>query len=68
MKLLNLNKKLFFSLILFIFSTPLFSEDSVDIWNKENLNKKNNTTKEKNFSKKKNVIKNKDKHCATKRN
>jgi len=57
MKLLNLNKKLFFSLILFIFSTPLFSEDSVDIWNKENLNKKNNITKEKNFSKKKTLSK-----------
>ena len=38
MKLLNLNKKLFFSIILFIIFTPLFSEDSVDIWKKENLN------------------------------
>ena len=38
MKLLNLNKKLFFSLILFIFFTPLFSEEGVDIWKKENLN------------------------------
>ena len=37
MKLLNLNKKLFFSLILFIFFPPLLSEDSVDIWKKENL-------------------------------
>ena len=45
MKLLNLNKNLFFSIILFIFFTPLLSEDSVDIWKKENLNKKNNTTK-----------------------
>ena len=36
MKLLNLNKKLFFSLILFFF-TPLLSEDSVNIWKKENL-------------------------------
>jgi len=37
MKLLNLNRKLFFSLVLFIFVTPLASEDSVDIWKKENL-------------------------------
>ena len=37
MKLLNLNKKLFFLLILFISFTPLLSEDSVDIWKKENL-------------------------------
>ena len=37
MKLSNLNKKLFSSLILFIFFTPLSSEDSVDIWKKENL-------------------------------
>jgi len=40
MKLLNLNKKFFFSFILFTFFTPLYSEDSVDIWKKENLNKK----------------------------
>ena len=37
MKLLNLNRRLFFSLVLFIFATPLASEDSVDIWKKENL-------------------------------
>ena len=43
MKLLNLNKKFFFSLILFIFITPLLSEDSIDIWKKENLDEKNNT-------------------------
>ena len=37
MKLLSLNKKtLSFFLILFI--TPLFSEEAVDIWKKENLN------------------------------
>ena len=42
MKLLNLNKKFFFSLILFIFITPLLSEDSIDIWKKENLDEKNN--------------------------
>ena len=48
MKLLSLNKKIFLIFILFIFSTNLFSEDSVDIWKKENLNKKNNSTKIKN--------------------
>ncbi len=40
MKLLNLNKNLFFSIILFTLFSPLFSEESVDIWKKENL--KNN--------------------------
>ena len=35
MKLSNLDKKLFLSLILFIFFSPLFSEDSVDIWKKK---------------------------------
>ena len=44
MKLLNLNKKLFLSLILFNFLTPVISEDSVDIWKKENLKTNNNTT------------------------
>jgi hypothetical protein len=48
MKPSNLNKKLFLSFILFIFLTPLFSEDSVDIWKKENLDKKKKTTKVKN--------------------
>ena len=43
MKQLNLNKKFLFSLIVFIFFTPLLSEDSIDIWKKENL--KNNTSK-----------------------
>ncbi|MDA9092071.1 hypothetical protein N9J56_02140 [Pelagibacteraceae bacterium] len=42
MKLLNLNKKSFFSIILFTFFTPLLSEDSVDIWKKENLKTKIN--------------------------
>ena len=42
MKLLSLNKKLFFFFILFISSSALYSDDEVDIWNKENLNKKNN--------------------------
>ena len=39
MKLLNLNKKLFFSIILYFFFTPVFSEESIDIWKKENLKK-----------------------------
>jgi len=59
MKLLNLNKKFFFSLILFIFSTPILSEDSIDIWKKENLNKKHNTTKAKDASLEKSVSKSK---------
>jgi hypothetical protein len=40
MKLLNLNKKLFYSLIFSIFFIPIQAEDSVDIWNKENLKTK----------------------------
>ena len=47
MKLLNLNKKIFFYFILFIFSTELFSEESVDLWEK-NLNTKENPTKTEN--------------------
>ena len=57
MKLLNLNKKLFLSLIFFCYFTPLLSEDSVDIWKKENLNKKNNVTKKKDIPLKKSVSK-----------
>jgi len=57
MKLLNLNKKLFFPLIISIFFTPLFSEDSVDIWKKENLDKKSNASKKKNISLEKTVSK-----------
>jgi hypothetical protein len=53
MKLLNLNKKLSFSIILFFFFTPLFSEDSVDIWKKENLNQKSNVIKKEGVSLKK---------------
>ena len=52
MKLSNLNKKLFFSLIVLIFFTPLFSDDSVDIWKKENFNKKNISKTKKNSLKK----------------
>ena len=37
MKLLNLNKKLLILVSLFFFFTPLASEDSVDIWKKENI-------------------------------
>ena len=40
MKLLSLNKKIFLFFISFFLSTTLFAEDSVDIWNKENLKKK----------------------------
>ena len=50
MKLLNLNKKLFPSLILFFLFTPLLSEDSVDIWQKKNLNKKNEIIKKQDVS------------------
>jgi hypothetical protein len=57
MKLLNLNKKLFFSLILFIFFTPLLTEDSVDIWKKEKLNEEKKTTKSKNIALEKTVSK-----------
>jgi len=57
MKLLNLNKKFFFSLILFIFFTPLLSEDSVDIWKKEDLKKKNYTSEQKDNSLEKSVSK-----------
>ena len=56
MKLLNLNKNFFFSFILFLFFTPLSSEDSVDIWKKENLNKKANITKADDISLKKEEI------------
>jgi hypothetical protein len=44
MKLLNLNKKLFYSLVLLFFFTPIQSEDSVDIWKKNNLKIKTNKT------------------------
>ena len=52
MKLLNLNKKISFYFILLIFSTELFSEDSVDLWKKnpnikEKIIKTENTTSEK---------------------
>ena len=49
MKLLNLNKKFFLSLILLAIFTPLLSEDSVDIWKKEDLNQKKNTVKAKSY-------------------
>ena len=45
MKLLNLNKKIFLFFILCFYSPALFSENAVDIWQKENLNKKNNSKK-----------------------
>ena len=40
MKLLSLNKNIFFFFILFLFSSALFSEESVDIWSKKNLKDK----------------------------
>jgi len=45
MKLLNLNKKFIFFLVSFIFSTILFSDESVDIWDNKNLNKKQSSSK-----------------------
>jgi len=57
MKLLNLNKKLFLSLILSIFFTPLLSEDSVDIWEKINVDKKTNIIKKEDTSLEKSVSK-----------
>jgi hypothetical protein len=45
MKLLSLNKKIFLFFISFIVSSELFSDDSVDIWEKKNLNKKVSPTK-----------------------
>jgi hypothetical protein len=45
MKLLSLNKKIFLFFISFIVSSELFSDDSVDIWEKKNLNKKISPTK-----------------------
>ena len=42
MKLLNLNKQLLYSLIIFFFFTSTHSEDSIDIWKKENLKIKRN--------------------------
>jgi len=58
MKLLNLNKKFFLTLILsFFFITHLFTEDGVDIWKKENLTKKNNSAKAKDVSLEKSISK-----------
>ena len=45
MKLLNLNKNFFFSLIFFLSSSSLLSEDSVDIWKKENVKINKNISK-----------------------
>jgi len=45
MKLLNLNKKIFLIFFSFIFFSTLLSEESVDIWEKKNLNKENNSSK-----------------------
>ena len=40
MKLLSLNRKIILFFISVLFFTPLYCEDSVDLWNKENFNKK----------------------------
>jgi hypothetical protein len=53
MKLLNLNKNIFLLFIFYFFSSVVFSEDSVDIWNKKNLNKKNKLTEIQNTTKNK---------------
>ena len=45
MKLSNLNKNLFFSIIFLSLSSPLLSEESVDIWKKENLKNNKNLNK-----------------------
>ena len=50
MKLLSLNKKIFLFFISFIISSELFSDESVDIWKKKNLNKKIIPTKIENNS------------------
>jgi len=53
MKLLSSNKKLFLFFISFLYSSELFTEDSVDIWKKENLKIKNTpATIDTNFEKK----------------
>ena len=41
MKLLSLDKKIFFYFISIFLCSALFAEESVDIWNEENINKKN---------------------------
>ena len=46
MKLLNLSKNLIYSLVL-LFSTSLFSEESIEIWKKKNPNSQNNVVETK---------------------
>ena len=53
MKLISLNKKIILFFISFVFSSAVLSEDGVDLWKKENLNKKNIPIKTQNTSKKK---------------
>ena len=53
MKLLSLNRVIFLFFISFFFNSILSSEESIDLWKKENLKKKSITSKiEKNFIKK----------------
>jgi hypothetical protein len=56
MKLLNLNNKFLFSLVLLFFFTPLLSEDSIDIWKKDDFDK-NSVIKKKNVSLDKSISK-----------
>ena len=45
MKLLDLNKKIFLFLFLSFYSSTVLSENSVNLWKKENLDRKNNPNK-----------------------
>ena len=53
MKLSSLSKKIFLFFLSFLFCIDLFSEDSVDIWKKENLKKKESSKKIENISEQK---------------
>jgi len=69
MKLLSLNKKIFFFLIFSILSTSISSDEGVNIWKKENLEKKkNNLKKTDNTSTKKKKYKKKNRKKTKKEN
>tara|TARA_B110000285_G_scaffold233429_1_gene307222 strand:+ start:188 stop:1936 length:1749 start_codon:yes stop_codon:yes gene_type:complete len=53
MKSLSLNRKIFLFFVPFLFSSILFSEDSVDIWDKKDLNKLKSSNKLENITLKK---------------
>ena len=57
MKLSSLSKKLFSLFISIFFCSTLFSEEGIDIWKKENLNKKKILVKNEDTSLKKKKIK-----------